>query len=260
MYTVPGHTSKIKKNTLIFGNVKGEKRLLLHQKMILKEKCNTVSVPARRGHTRADYHRESPYPHLRLPTFNLEVWATRSSVSETLWPSELSATTSKQDWTNKCILSALFPAAIAQQRPLLKRGEGQCRCSGPLRGQMSAVQGAPLFPSTTRVQSKAALLRTRGKAAMAAQEHGTSVICPSPHYWQFPDYPCPLESQLRRVNTLFWGYFPRAERSRTASTPQQKCLWHFLVQRGWHLLPSTWDLVWTSGNGWYPMLKVSNRV
>lgn len=53
----------------MFGNARGEKRLLLHQKMILKHKCNTVSVPVRRGNARADYDRESLYLHLRLPAF-----------------------------------------------------------------------------------------------------------------------------------------------------------------------------------------------
>lgn len=34
----------------------------------------------------------------------------------------------------------------------------------------------------------------------------------------------------------------------------------FPVQRGWHLLPSTWDPAWASGNSQQPTLKLANIV
>lgn len=71
---------------------------------------------------------------------------------------------------------------------------------------------------------------------------------------------CWCSLKLLRTNTLFWGYFPWAERYRSLSTTQLGGTCGISKFRGWHLLSSTCEPIQTPVKGRLSSLKLSNSV
>lgn len=168
-------------------------------------------------------------------------------------PLQLSATTSKQDWTNERISSAPFPAGRTpqprphrdQHLPSWKRGERGPAAALPSWGRPRRSARWPPGFRARRIDRphRGTQPRLLGSVVQAR------VARPCARCWSTAWPPRPAGAASENGHSRLRLFFLSGEVLDCLHPSAERCLWNLLVQRGWHLLPSTWDPDWASGNG-----------